>query len=236
LETPGIWLRTICRKNGLLLTDDQVANLEAYVNQLLAWNQKINLISRQDEGLVWQNHILHSISLLFRFALEPGSVIMDLGSGGGLPGLPLKIVLPESEFLLVDSTRKKVAAVADMVRNLGLKNITTAWGRAEDLVKERNLQSHFNYIITRAVAPLKDLIDWSIPFLRPHKTPGFSIINGKRQIQSPALIALKGGDLQQEIEKAHRSNKSKNIETVELLFPGSEEISTGGKKIVIVSF
>jgi 16S rRNA (guanine527-N7)-methyltransferase len=161
---------------------------------------------------------------------------MDLGSGGGLPGLPLKIVLPNSEFLLVDSTRKKVGAVEEMVRNLGLKDITTMWGRAEDLAKDGNLQSHFNYIVARAVAPLKDLISWSIPFLRPPKTSGPSAIDGKRQIQSPALIALKGGDLEQEIGKARRAGNSKNIEVVELLFPGSEEISSGGKQIVIATF
>jgi 16S rRNA (guanine527-N7)-methyltransferase len=219
-----------------MINDDQVGLLARYVDQLLDWNRKVNLISRQDEELVWQNHILHSISLLFKITLKQHPVVMDLGTGGGLPGLPLKIVLPDAEFLLVDSTKKKVAAVEDMLRNLDLKGITAVWGRAEELAREQTLQYHFDYIVARAVAPLNDLIDWSLQFLRPSTSSRIQTVGEVRRVQPPALIALKGGDLEQEIERAHRTGKTSSIEVVDLVFPGSEEISLSGKKIVIVTF
>jgi 16S rRNA (guanine527-N7)-methyltransferase len=161
---------------------------------------------------------------------------MDLGTGGGLPGLPLKIILPDAEFLLVDSTKKKVAAVEDMLRNLDLKGINAVWGRAEELAREQTLQTHFDYIVTRAVAPLSDLIDWSLPFFRTSTSSSQQTVGGVRRIEPPALIALKGGDLDQEIERAHRAGKSNSIEVIDLVFPGSEEIPLNGKKIVIVTF
>jgi 16S rRNA (guanine527-N7)-methyltransferase len=218
-----------------MLSDDQIGLLERYAEQLLAWNQKVNLISRQDEESIWQNHILHSLSLLFKITLRQRPTIMDLGTGGGLPGIPLKIVLPDAEFLLVDSTKKKIAAVQDMVRTLGLQGISAVWGRAEELVKEQNLLSHFNYIVARAVAPLNDLIGWCRPFLRPS---AFSELHpaGEILVRPPALIALKGGNLEEEIGKARRTGKISAIDVVDLVFPGSEEISSTGKKIVVVNF
>lgn len=235
METPGIWLRTLSRKNGLKLSDDQIDLLGRYVDQLLGWNQKVNLISRQDEESVWQNHILHSLSLLFKLNLTEHPIIMDLGTGGGLPGIPLKIVFPRAEFLLVDSTKKKIAAVEDMLKSLNLKGISAIWGRAEELVKQRNLLAHFDYIVARAVAPLSDLISWSRPFLRS-SAPPLSHPGGRAVVSPPALIALKGGDLEEEINRARRVGKVSSIEVVDLVFPGSEEISSTGKKIVVVTF
>ena len=234
LETAGIWLQTICRKNDLIVSDEQVGLLERYVDYLLEWNRKVNLISRQDEELVWQNHILHSVCLLFRLRLRKNSKIMDLGTGGGLPGIPLKILLPDSEILLIDSTRKKITAVQDMLRALDLGGIVGLWGRAEELAKDPKLHSHFDYIVARAVAPLNDLIAWSKPFLRP--SPEAPHPEGTDQPPPPALIAPKGGDLGQEIDEAKREQNARSIEVVDLVFPGSEEISTSGKKIVVVKF
>lgn len=219
-----------------MLSDSQVGLLVNYVDRLLGWNKKVNLISRQDEELVWQNHILHSISPLFKLTLEPTARIMDLGTGGGLPGIPLKILLPETEFLLVDSTRKKIAVVEDIIKDLGLRGISTVWGRVEELAKEKNLLSHFDYIVARAVAPLNELVSWSTPFFRPWSSARVRAIGNSRVVLAPALIALKGGDLEQEIRQAERGNRISSIEIVDLVFPGSEEISSTGKKIVVVSF
>lgn len=217
-----------------MVSDEQTKQMERYVDQLLAWNKKVNLISRQDEELVWQNHILHSISLLFKLKLKDSPTILDLGTGGGLPGIPLKILLPDSEVLLIDSTRKKIIAVEDMLTKLELQRIRSLWGRAEDLSREHYLVSHFDYIITRAVAPLNDLIAWSKPFLLLPPTALSATENDHPP--SPALIALKGGDLEQEIGKASRVEKIHSIEVVDLVFPGSEEMSSGGKKVVVVRF
>lgn len=214
------------------MSDDQIGLLQEYVGQLLEWNQKINLISRQDEDLVWQNHILHSISLLFVLKLREPSRIMDLGTGGGLPGIPLKILLPDIEFFLLDSTRKKIVAVQDMLRRLGLSGIEAVWGRVEELAKQENLL--FDYIVSRAVAPLSDLVSWSKPILRSQVTGSQTGNDG--QPSPPALIAFKGGDLEEEVAAANRKQKVGSIDVVDLVFPGSEEISSGGKKIIVVKF
>lgn len=234
METPGLWLRTICLKNGLKVGDDQIRLLEEYGTQLINWNRKINLISRQDVDFIWQNHILHSISPLFKLKLQHPSAIMDMGTGGGLPGIPLKILMPDLTLLLVDATRKKVNAVQDIVRRLGLDNTEALWGRAEELAKQQNLLSQFDYIVARAVAPLGDLISWSKPFLRSAEMK-LSAEQDWRP-SPPALVAFKGGDLDEEIAEAKRKWRIESVDVVNLVFPGSEEISSGGKKLVIVRF
>jgi 16S rRNA (guanine527-N7)-methyltransferase len=236
LESPRIWLQNICRKNGLLIDDNQANLLDRYVALLLEWNQKINLVSRKDESRIWENHILHSISVLFRIRLNKHSVILDLGTGGGMPGIPLKILMPDAEVVLIDSTKKKIAAVEDMLVRLQLQGIRALWGRVEELSQQEDLKSHFDYIVARAVAPLQDLIEWSIPFLR-HAD---QMDNLRRielpEVEAPALIALKGGDLEEELRKAERKKTFRSVNTVNLVFHGSEEISSPDKKLVIVKF
>ncbi|HEY6951919.1 MAG TPA: 16S rRNA (guanine(527)-N(7))-methyltransferase RsmG [Bacteroidota bacterium] len=234
-ESPAIWLRNVCRKNGLALNDEQVRLLDLYVHLLLDRNSKINLISRQDEDRVWQNHILHSISILFKIGLRPGSRIIDMGTGGGLPGIPLKILLPDTEWLLMDATRKKVTAVQEILANMGLRGVTAVWGRAEDLALDKNLRSQFDYIVARAVAPLKQLIQWSKPFLGKRADGGVSAANDTL-VSPPALIALKGGELGDELEEAAKATLAGSMNTINLVFAGSEDLSASGKKIVIVKF
>ena len=110
---PMIWFRTVCRRNGLEPTDDQLAQLAEYARRLLEWNRKINLISRKDEENIWQSHLLHSISLLMRVDFPLGARILDLGTGGGLPGIPIRILRSDLSFVLLDATKKKVEAVAE---------------------------------------------------------------------------------------------------------------------------
>ncbi len=236
MDSRATWLRTICHKNGLHPSDGQLALLEHYVSLLLDWNKKINLISRKDEDQVWSNHILHSISLLFKLRLTEKARILDLGTGGGLPGIPLKILLPDSEFLLVDSTRKKIAAVQEMIGVLGLKSIDTAWGRVEELAATKNLQRQFDYIVTRAVAPLKDLLRWSAPLIfgpLSTNTPRSIVLPG---VAPPALLAFKGGGLEEEISNARRELVGRSLEIVNLVYPGSEDLPASDKKVVVVAF
>ncbi len=235
MESPTLWLANICRKNGLHPTDSQLHLLEQYVALLLEWNKKINLISRKDEEQVWANHILHSISVLFKLRLREDAHILDLGTGGGLPGVPLKILMPNSTFLLLDATRKKVSAVQDMVDKLGLHGVETLWGRAEEVVEQENLVSHFDYIVTRAVATLTDLVSWSAPFLR-HPHPAEPRPPGHEYVSSPALIALKGGNLEEELSKMKQRGAPGDVDVIGLVFPGSEEIAAVDKKIVVVHF
>jgi 16S rRNA (guanine527-N7)-methyltransferase len=232
LHSPTIWLRNICQKNGVALDDEQAMLLERFVSLLLEWNQKINLISRRDVDGVWENHILHSISPLFKLTLQGKSRILDLGTGGGLPGIPMKIMAPSLRMTLVDSTQKKVMAVQDMIDKLGLKETDALWGRAEELSKQKALSSQFDYIVSRAVAPLEELVQWCAPFLR--RLPGRP--EDQEQGSPPLLIAFKGGDLERELIRARRRKEVRSIETLDLVFKGSEELSSIDKKLVLVGF
>ena len=149
------------------------------------WNAKINVISRQDiENLeIW--HILHSLAIGKVFTFNPGSQLLDLGTGGGFPGIPLAILFPEVQFTLVDGTGKKIAVVREVTQALQLPNVTALHSRAEDLKKP----GAFDFVLSRGVAPLDKLLYWSHRLLR--KKHRNSYPNG--------VIALKGGNLDPEI-------------------------------------
>lgn len=151
------------------------------------WNEKINVISRKDMDNFYVHHVLHSLSIATRFDFLPHQQIMDLGCGGGFPGIPLAIFFPETNFHLVDSINKKLTVVQEVATALGLKNVTVQHSRAEDI---KNRQ--FDTVVSRAVAPLKNLWHWSKPLIRKQaSTAGKHVPNG--------LICLKGGDLSKEI-------------------------------------
>ena len=129
------WFRTLCIRNGFTPTDIQIEQLDQYVNFLLEWNKKINLISRKDEENIWTYHILHSVSPLFKVKIREGSRIVDIGTGGGLPGVPLKILRPDISLLCLDATRKKANAVSQMVEDLKIKNVNVIWGRSWSAIR-----------------------------------------------------------------------------------------------------
>ncbi len=163
----------------------QFAALKDLYNE---WNQKINVISRKDMDNFYEHHVLHSLVIATQFEFTKGMQVMDLGSGGGFPGIPLAIFFPDTQFHLVDSINKKLKVVAEISSAVGLKNITTQHTRAED-IKNRK----FDAVVSRAVAPLKDLWHWSKPLLQKNK-------NIEYGVNTPnGLICLKGGDLTQEI-------------------------------------
>lgn len=218
---PKLWLRTIFAKNGHPATDEQMDQLEAFVRLLLDWNTKINLISRKDEANIWSAHILHSAAILLQAEIPPRAKVLDLGSGGGLPGLVIKILRPDLDMTCLDATRKKMDAVADIARKLNLRDCATAWGRAEDLGKDKWFSARYDVVVARAVAPLKDLVNWTRPFLRPPHA---------------RLITLKGGDLQHERGQTERLAGLRSIKESALTFTGAEQIPGVDKKIVVVDF
>jgi len=167
-------------------TPQQLSQLAALEPLYREWNEKINVISRKDIDGLYEKHVLHSFSIAALFEFQAGDEVMDLGTGGGFPGVPLAIFFPETRFHLVDSINKKLKVVQEVATALGLSNITTQHTRAED-IKNRK----FDTVVSRAVAPLGDLWRWSKPLLRKRKTPIPDAPNG--------LVCLKGGDLVQEI-------------------------------------
>ncbi len=150
------------------------------------WNEKINVISRKDIDSLYEKHVLHSLAIAAVADIPAGYQVVDLGTGGGFPGIPLAIFFPEVKFHLVDSIGKKLKVVEAVAEGLGLKNVTTQHTRVED-IKNRK----FDLVVSRAVAPLNDLWRWSKPLL---KKPSGSGPTG--------LICLKGGDLAAEISES----------------------------------
>jgi len=168
-------------------TDVQINQFAALYDLYVDWNSKINVISRKDIESLYEKHVLHSLSIAAVIGFQPNTEIIDIGCGGGFPGIPLAVFFPEVKFHLVDSINKKLTVVNEVVRAIGLQNVTTQHARAED-IKNRK----FDFALSRGVAPLKDLWHWSKPLLR----------KGNEQELANGLICLKGGDLTQEIAES----------------------------------
>lgn len=173
------------------LNPQQKDNFQQLYNIYLDWNSKINVVSRKDFENFYIHHVLHSLAIAKFIQFKRGTMIMDLGTGGGFPTIPLSILFPEVNFLAVDSIQKKLKVIDRVIETLELKNVKTHWGRAETVPKQ------FDFIITRAVAPLQDLIAWSRGKIHPISFN--DIDNG--------IIALKGGDLKAEIKESGRKVK-----------------------------
>ena len=153
---------------GLDLTPDAYARLACFVEQLLAENANINLTAIREPADSWVLHICDSLVLLQLIdALQPDS-ILDLGTGGGLPGLPLACVRPEIQFTLVDATRKKIDAVTRIAERVGLSNVTPVWGRAEDLAHRPEYREQFGAVTARAVGGLPLLIEYAAGLVAQH--------------------------------------------------------------------
>ncbi len=178
----------------------QFAALDELYNE---WNSKINVISRKDMEGLYEKHVLHSLSIAAVFNFAPGMEIVDLGTGGGFPGIPLAIFFPEVKFTLVDSIRKKIRVVTEVSKALELTNVTPINKRIEEISGKR-----FDFVVSRAVAPLKELWTWSKPLLKKKGSTTGDL--------PPGLICLKGGDLAAEIAE---SNCRPRVEEIYHLFP-----------------
>jgi 16S rRNA (guanine527-N7)-methyltransferase len=167
-------------------TDTQLQQFGQLEELYKEWNEKINVISRKDIDSLYERHVLHSLAIAAVCTFSKGAEVVDIGTGGGFPGIPLAIFFPEVEFLLSDSIGKKIKVVQGVADAIGLKNVTAVHKRVEE-IKGRS----FDFAVSRAVAPLGDLWKWIKPALRAgHKSEEFH--NG--------LICLKGGDLREEIK------------------------------------
>lgn len=176
-------------------TDQQKGQLEALDSLYREWNEKINVISRKDIDSLYEKHVLHSLSIAAAFHFNAGSRVIDIGTGGGFPGVPLAIFFPETEFFLVDSIGKKIKVVDAVKEGAGLHNITTINKRAEEI---RDIK--FDCVVSRAVAPLKDLWHWTKPLLNKKVAKPSETAEGLEDPQG--LICLKGGSLAVEISES----------------------------------
>ncbi|HXB44571.1 MAG TPA: 16S rRNA (guanine(527)-N(7))-methyltransferase RsmG [Puia sp.] len=186
------------------LTPTQLRQLSDLDSLYHEWNNKINVISRKDISSLYEKHVLHSLSIAAVFDFQKGMRVIDIGTGGGFPGIPLAIFFPETDFHLVDSIGKKLKVVEVVASVIGLSNITIQQIRAEEIKDKK-----FDVAVSRAVAPLKDLCRWTKPLLRYNKQEpkegdrGEMKKNADKKLANPnGLICLKGGDLAQEIAES----------------------------------
>lgn len=166
------------------LTEQQQKSFSKLYELYKDWNEKINVISRKDIDNLMERHVLHSLAIAKFVTFRNGSKIMDLGTGGGFPGVPLAILFPECRFHLVDSIGKKLKIIDAVKEELDLKNIFTFHKRAEEM------DYQYDFVVSRAVAPLPDLLKWT------DRKYLYKQLNEKGN----GLICLKGGDLTNEIE------------------------------------
>lgn len=189
---------------------EQFAQLEALYND---WNAKINVISRKDIQNLYEHHVLHSLGIAKVVNFKDGTTVMDLGTGGGFPGIPLAIFFPNVQFHLVDSVGKKVKVASEVATAIGLKNVKFSHSRAED-IKEQ-----YSFVVTRAVMPMTDLM----------KVARKNISKEQYNAVPNGIIALKGGELTGEIASM------RNISTVWELSDFFEEEYFKTKKVVHVT-
>lgn len=171
-------------KKYFTLTETQERQFAALGTLYPEWNEKINLISRKDIDNLYEHHILHSLAISNILHFQPNTTIMDVGTGGGFPGIPLAILFPECKFTLVDSIRKKVMVAETIANEIGLKNVICRWERVEEEKDE------YDFVVSRAVMPLPDLVKLVQKNIK-HKNQHNALPNG--------LIVLKGGNLDSEI-------------------------------------
>lgn len=167
------------------LTEQQIAQFQKLPALYEDWNTKINVISRKDIDQLSERHVLHSLAIAKVVTFLPGGKILDLGTGGGFPGIPLAILFPETEFLLVDGIAKKIKVVNAVIEELGLENVTAIQARAEELKNKK-----FDFIVTRAVAKIDQLFRWTQRLYS--KKHIHAVPNG--------MFALKGGNIKAEVK------------------------------------
>jgi 16S rRNA (guanine527-N7)-methyltransferase len=166
------------------LTEKQKHQFASLSGLYTDWNSKINLISRKDIGNLYEKHILHSLGIAKIIRFSDRSAVLDVGTGGGFPGIPLAILFPKVRFLLIDSIGKKIRVAEDIADRIGLENVECKQERVEEEKQK------FDFVVSRAVMPLPDLL----------KTAGKNIVKDQQNAIPNGFLCLKGGDLQAELK------------------------------------
>ena len=174
-----------CLALGFELKEEEIQNFAVYLKEILVWNRRINLVSRQDTDNIALFHFVDSLSLLPVVKVVPGTKMMDIGSGAGFPGLPLKICRQDLNLTLVESRRKRSLFLKHVVETLALKGVTIITKRAEDLNRQALFQDKYDIVVARAVTQLLPLVHLCLPFLN----------------QGGRFVAYKGGAMEEEIQE-----------------------------------
>ena len=211
MKTLSVFLeKELCITN----TDDLIPQFEKYEELLLNWNKKHNLVSRKTTSI--EEHIINSVFFLTKYKLTGNENLIDIGTGGGFPGIPLKILYPNMKLTLVDSIHKKVKALDDIVVKMNFKNTKVVCSRAEDLANKKEYSKKYDIVISKAVAPLDKLYDWGKVFLNK---------NGR-------MICIKGCYISEEINSFKRKNQNIKFNVIENRSDSVYNIED--KKIVVI--
>jgi len=202
----------IIKKYFVDLTGKQESQLAALQDLYTGWNSKINLISRKDIGNLYEKHVLHSLGIAKVLRFSDGTTVMDVGTGGGFPGIPLAIMFPCTQFLLLDSVGKKIKAAEDIARHIGLDNVECSQARVEDEKRP------FHFVISRAVMTIPELV----------RKVQKNISRNQQNALPNGFFCLKGGDLQEEIKPF------KNLSIVYMLSDYFEEEFFKTKKVIYI--
>lgn len=196
------------------LTPQQIHQFEALGPLYREWNEKINVISRKDIDNLYMNHILHSLGIAKVVAFKPGAEILDVGTGGGFPGIPLAIMFPEAKFHLVDSIGKKITVVKEVANGVGLRNINAQQIRAEEL------KTKYDFVVSRAVTRMSEFYRWVSNKIKP--VSRHELDNG--------ILYLKGGEVEEEMNELKKPYSIYDLQN----FFKEEFFAT--KKVVYVPF
>jgi len=177
------------------LTADQSHKFRQLESLYLEWNSRINVISRKDMEHFYERHVLHSMGIARVLQFRPGAQVMDVGTGGGFPGIPLAIMFPETQFLLVDSIGKKIKVVQEVAQAAGIGNVEAIQARAEDVKRK------FDFVVSRAVTTLPDFIKWIETKIKKES----------RHTYKNGILYLKGGDLQAELSPVKNKHHIYNL-------------------------
>jgi len=194
------------------LNKEQIKQFAQLEELYTFWNAQINVISRKDTDNFYTHHVLHSLGIAKICAFKPGSSILDIGTGGGFPGIPLAILFPETSFVLVDSIGKKIKVVNEVVNTLGLTNVTSHHARAEEI------KGDFDFIVSRAVTQMPIFLTWVKGKVK--KKSAHTLVNG--------ILYLKGGDLSEEMKPVKHLNREFLLSTI------YEEAFFETKKVIYV--
>jgi 16S rRNA (guanine527-N7)-methyltransferase len=199
-----------CANMGLEINDRQLSSFEAYLSLLLEWNQKFNLTAITDPEQVIVQHFLDSISVIKLGLIQGQELVLDMGTGAGFPGVPIKIMMPEIRLTLVDSVQKKTLFLQEVIRQLDLNRSEAIHARAEDLGKTGHQREAYDLVVSRAVAELRVLLEYCLPFV---KTGGY-------------FISHKGPGAAEEVEQARKALQilgGKAVKTEKIQIPFSEK-------------
>jgi len=216
------WLEfwTLCSANGIVMDKDQIDDIKRYAGELQKWNKKVNLISRRDEENIPISHILHSLAFLKYYSIPNKANCLDVGTGGGLPGIPLSIARPDLNMVLVDSIAKKVKITAMLADHTGRKKLRAICARAEELTNDKQHKYKYDLVFARAVKRMERVISWVKPLMKK---------NGK-------VVFYKGGNLSEEIEEAKKIFPKLSVEEKDIDIIGVDCFKNDEKKLIVCWF